>query len=127
MDVLFADEIADDNNDASIVLKITYDDISFLLTGDAGIHVEKMMIENVDVKATVLKAGHHGSNTSSSQKFLEAVQPEMAVLSYSQDNKYGHPHYEVTSGLQQLGSKIYGTADKAQLVNPKGEIVSEFE
>lgn len=127
MDVLFADEIADDNNDASIVLKITYDDISFLLTGDAGIHVEKMMIENVDVKATVLKVGHHGSNTSSSQKFFEAVQPEMAVLSYGQDNKYGHPHYEVTSGLQQLGSEIYGTADKAQLVNPKGEIVSEFE
>lgn len=116
VDVLYADETADDNNDASIVLKLTYNDVSFLLTGDAGVHVEKMMMDNVDVKATVLKAGHHGSNTSSSTEFLQAVKPEVAVLSYGQDNKYGHPHYEVTSALQQIGSKIYGTAESGHII-----------
>lgn len=54
-----------------------------------------------DVKATVLKAGHHGSKTSSSPVFIEAVDPEIAVLSCGQDNKYGHPHFEVVKSLQQ--------------------------
>ena len=75
-----------------------------------------MIKENTNVEATVLKAGHHGSNTSSSLAFLQAVQPEVAVLSYGQDNKYGHPHYEVTSGLQQVGSKIYGTAESGHII-----------
>lgn len=108
--VLNANEQATDNNDASIVLKMTYGNVSFLLTGDAGIALEKDMLQ-YDVTATVLKAGHHGSNTSSSEEFVRAVKPEVTILSYGEDNKYGHPHTEVVDRLQAIGSKIYATAD----------------
>ncbi|WP_342441568.1 MBL fold metallo-hydrolase [Lysinibacillus sp. FSL K6-0075] len=108
--VLNANEQATDNNDASIVLKMTYGNVSFLLTGDAGVALEKDMLQ-YDVTATVLKAGHHGSNTSSSEEFVRAVKPEVTILSYGEDNKYGHPHTEVVDRLQAIGSKIYATAD----------------
>lgn len=108
--VLNANEHATDNNDASIVLKVLYGNVSFLLTGDAGIALEKEMMSN-DVTATVLKAGHHGSNTSSSEDFIRAVKPEVTILSYGEDNKYGHPHAEVVNRLQAIGSNIYATAD----------------
>ncbi|WHP41359.1 MBL fold metallo-hydrolase [Lysinibacillus capsici] len=108
--VLNANDQATDNNDSSIVLKMTYGNVSFLLTGDAGVALEKEMLQ-YDVKATVLKAGHHGSNTSSSEEFVQAVKPEVAILSYGEDNKYGHPHAEVVDRLQAIGSKIYATAD----------------
>lgn len=108
--VLNANDQATDNNDASIVLKMTYGNVSFLLTGDAGVALEKDMLQ-YDVKATVLKAGHHGSNTSSSEEFIQAVKPEVTILSYGEDNKYGHPHAEIVDRLQAIGSKIYATAD----------------
>jgi len=108
--VLNANEHATDNNDASIVLKVVYGNVSFLLTGDAGISLEKEMMQN-DVTATILKAGHHGSNTSSSEEFIHAVKPEVTILSYGEDNKYGHPHAEVVDRLQAIGSNIYATAD----------------
>lgn len=114
--VISADEHATDNNEASIVLKITHGEISYLLAADAGIEMENLMLRNENIKATVLKAGHHGSNTSSSQAFLQAVQPEVTILSYGQDNSYGHPHAEVVTGLQQVGSKIYGTAETGTII-----------
>lgn len=113
--VLNANEHATDNNDASIVLKMVYGNVSFLLTGDAGIALEKDMLQN-DVQATVLKAGHHGSNTSSSEKFIQAVHPEVTVLSYGEGNKYGHPHVEVVERLQAVGSKIYATAEAGTVI-----------
>jgi len=113
--VLNANEHATDNNDASIVLKIVYGNVSFLLTGDAGIALEKDMLQN-DVQATFLKAGHHGSNTSSSEKFIQAVHPEVTVLSYGEGNKYGHPHAEVVERLQAVGSKIYATAEAGTVI-----------
>ncbi|MEK5233250.1 MBL fold metallo-hydrolase [Lysinibacillus sp. FSL K6-0232] len=113
--VLNADENAADNNDASIVLKIAYGNVSFLLTGDAGIALEKEMLQ-YDVSATVLKAGHHGSNTSSSADFIQAVKPKVTILSYGQDNKYGHPHAEVMERLQTVGSKVYATAKEGTII-----------
>ncbi|MEG0261113.1 MAG: MBL fold metallo-hydrolase [Lysinibacillus sp.] len=113
--VVSADEAASDNNDASIVLKVTYGDVSFLLTGDAGVALEKTMLAQ-NVTATVLKAGHHGSNTSSSQSFIQAVQPKVTVLSYGEDNKYGHPHKEVVERLQAMDSKIYATAEAGTVI-----------
>ncbi|MGE8000183.1 MBL fold metallo-hydrolase [Lysinibacillus sp. NPDC093190] len=113
--VLNANEHAKDNNDASIVLKIAYGNVSFLLTADAGIALEKEMMQH-DVKATVLKAGHHGSNTSSSAEFIQAVHPEMAILSYGEGNKYGHPHAELVERLQAIGSKIYATAEAGTVI-----------
>ncbi len=115
VEVLNANEHATDNNDASIVLKIAYGNVSFLLTGDAGVALEKEMMQ-FDVKSTVLKAGHHGSNTSSSEEFIKAVHPEMTILSYGEDNKYGHPHAEVVERLQAIGSKIYTTAEAGTVI-----------
>lgn len=114
--VLSANENAKDNNDASIVLKVVYDNISFLLTGDAGVELEKEMVDNFNMSATILKAGHHGSNTSSFLPFIKEVKPEVTILSYGQDNSYGHPHYEVIQNLQQVGSKIYGTAESGTII-----------
>lgn len=116
IDVISADEHASDNNEASIVLKVTYGDISFLLTGDAGIEMEEQMIKTQDVRATILKAGHHGSNTSSSFEFIKTVKPEVTILSYGQDNSYGHPYDEVIENLQQVKSKIYSTAESGDIV-----------
>lgn len=113
--VLNANEHATDNNDASIVLKVVYGNVSFLLTGDAGIALEKEMMQN-DVTATILKAGHHGSNTSSSEEFIRAVKPEVTILSYGKDNKYGHPHAEVVDRLQAMGSNIYATAESGTIM-----------
>lgn len=116
VEVLAADETASDNNEASIVLRIAYNDISFLLTGDMGISGEKELMAREDVQATILKAGHHGSNTSSSQSFIDAVSPQATILSYGQSNKYGHPHVEVIDALQRVGSDIYGTAESGTIV-----------
>jgi len=115
MKVLNADENATDNNDASIVFKLAYGNVSFLLTADAGIALEKEMMQD-DVKATILKAGHHGSNTSSSAEFIQAVHPEVTILSYGEGNKYGHPHAEVVERLQAIGSKIYETAEAGTVI-----------
>ncbi|KEK13254.1 competence protein [Lysinibacillus sphaericus] len=113
--VLNANEHATDNNDASIVLKVVYGNVSFLLTGDAGIALEKEMMQN-DVTSTILKAGHHGSNTSSSEEFIRTVKPEVTILSYGEDNKYGHPHAEVVDRLQAMGSNIYATAESGTII-----------
>lgn len=117
VEVLAADESASDNNDASIVLHAEYQNISFLLMGDADHGVEQELLQKgTDVQATILKAGHHGSNTSSSPKFVEAVSPLATILSYGQDNKYGHPHAEVIDILQNVNSEIYSTAEAGTIV-----------
>ncbi|MFJ8101380.1 MBL fold metallo-hydrolase [Lysinibacillus sp. NPDC096212] len=113
--VLNANENATDNNDASIVLKLAYGNVSFLLTADAGVALEKEMMQD-DVKATILKAGHHGSNTSSSAEFIQKVHPEVTILSYGEGNKYGHPHAEVVERLQAIGSEIYSTAEAGTVI-----------
>ncbi|MGE7984028.1 MBL fold metallo-hydrolase [Solibacillus sp. NPDC093137] len=117
VEVLAADESASDNNDASIVLRAEYQNISFLLMGDADHGVEQELLQKgTDVQATILKAGHHGSNTSSSPKFVEAVSPLATILSYGQDNKYSHPHAEVIDILQNVNSEIYSTAEAGTIV-----------
>ena len=105
----------DENNDASVVLKITYNQFSVLLTGDAPIDVEKQMMQNDDVSATVLKPGHHGSETSSSMAFLQAVKPKVAVLSYGENN-YGHPNAAVVERLRKVGAKVYSTEASGDIV-----------
>lgn len=65
--------------------------------------------EENTIKANILKVGHHGSDTSSSEKFLKAVAPEMAVISVGKDNSYGHPSSTILDRLSQIGSKIYRT------------------
>ena len=115
LQVISADEDATDNNEASIVLKMTYGEVSFLFTGDAGIEMEQEMLKQ-NIEVTILKAGHHGSNTSSSAAFINKVKPEVTILSYGQDNKYGHPHAEVIDRLRAVKSKIYGTAESGTII-----------
>ena len=96
-------------NSYSIAVKLSYGERSFLITGDAETDSEKEMLEKFDVKADVLKCGHHGSSTSTSAAFLKAVSPRYAVLSCGADNKYGHPHKETLQRLTKAGCEIYRT------------------
>ena len=109
--VLNAAEANDNNNEASIVLKMTYGSESFLFMGDADTATEADLVAKHNLKATVLKAGHHGSNTSTSQEFINEVKPVTAILSYGKDNSYGHPNSEVVNRLKGAGTKIYNTVD----------------
>lgn len=95
-------------NNASVVAKITYDDVSFLLTADIESATERRLASNhhlpqQTLRSTVLKVPHHGSSTSSTQLFLDAVSPVAAVITVGTDNPYGHPHPQVQ---QRLASTI---------------------
>ncbi|MEK4521008.1 ComEC/Rec2 family competence protein [Psychrobacillus sp. FSL W7-1457] len=109
-----------DNNDASIVLKLAYNNISFLLTGDADTGKESEIMSKYNVKSTILKAGHHGSDTSSSEAFLKAVKPEVTILSYGKNNQYGHPHKAVVDRLNLFKSSIYHTLSGTITVKTNG-------
>ncbi len=94
-------------NNYSVVIKITYGNTSFLLTGDAEKESENEMLDKgYNLKSTVLKVGHHGSTTSTSAEFLKAVDPAFAVISAGKGNDYGHPHKEILSRLAQADIKI---------------------
>ena len=115
-----------ETNDASIVAKLEYGDKSFLLTGDSPIKSENILLK-LDPKildSDVLKAGHHGSRTSTSLPYAEAISPEYTVISAGRDNTYGHPHQEVLDILQKVGAQIVATED---IKNLKGLGTIEFE
>ncbi len=96
----------EDSNDASIVTQLTYGDLKYLFMGDATYRNESAREwEDVDV----LKVGHHGSNTSSTQEFLNQVLPEVAVITVGEGNNYGLPKEEIIKRLNVLGSTIYRT------------------
>ena len=100
----------DETNDTSIVLKVQFGSTSFLFTGDQEADAEKDLIASgADLKADVLKVGHHGSNTSTSYQFLWEVAPEYAVISCGTDNQYGHPHSETLSKLRDADCTVYRT------------------
>jgi len=102
--------LTSDTNDNSIVLSLSYGNTSFLFTGDAQQSAEASMLATGLVHhADILKVGHHGSRTASSQPFLSAVHPEVAIYMAGKGNKYGHPHQETLDALAQIGAKIYGT------------------
>jgi len=97
-------------NDYSVVLRIVYEDRSFLFMGDAEVLSEEEILDNkYDVRSDVIKVGHHGSNTSSSSTFLNKVRPSYAIISVGVDNSYYHPHPSILKRYEKLGSKIYRT------------------
>ena len=123
--VLNSGSAGEDNNESSVVLKVSYGSVDFLLTGDAEIKQESEMVQKYDVSAEILKAGHHGSATSTSQVFVDEVKPKTAILSYGQDNSYGHPTSEVVTRLNSLGSDIYATASTGNTcVTTNGKVYS---
>ncbi|WP_243122159.1 ComEC/Rec2 family competence protein [Clostridium thermarum] len=107
----------EDSNDYSIVLKITFGSTSFLLAGDAEkISENEMVSSGRDLSATVLKVGHHGSQTSTSQDFLDKVNPTYAVISAGGDNKYGHPAQETMDKLKAKEIKVFRTDEQKTIV-----------
>jgi competence protein ComEC len=97
-------------NNSSIVTKLIYKNNSFLFMGDAEEIVEKdLLASRIDLKADVLKVGHHGSKYSSSQLFLEKVKPQYAVILVGIKNDFGHPHLKTLKLLEQLGINILRT------------------
>jgi beta-lactamase superfamily II metal-dependent hydrolase len=100
----------DNLNENSIVLKVTYNKVSFLFTGDAGTETENSLLSSgYDLKSDVLKVGHHGSSSASSPAFLSKVMPTGSIIEVGAGNDYGHPTSKTLSALQNTGTKVYRT------------------
>ena len=108
----------DDPNEASTVASIEFGETRFLLMGDAERDEEAWLVNHAssDLHADVLKVGHHGSSTSSTDPFLEAVQPSLAVISVGADNLYGHPSADVIASLGRVGAQIVRTDRSGTIV-----------
>jgi competence protein ComEC len=99
-----------DRNENSLVLRLVFGQSEFLLTGDATKETENTLLNyyGESINSDVLKVGHHGSKSSTSQTFLDNVSPNFAVISYG-ENSYGHPHEEVIENLKEDGIEIFET------------------
>ncbi len=108
-------EDLNDENDSSQIYLVTYKKTRMLFTGDASKKSEELLLDNYDIgNIDILKVGHHGSNTSSSEKFIKEINPKISLISVGKDNKYGHPNKEV---LEVLGnSKIYRTDNMGSVI-----------
>ena len=107
----------EDANNDSIVIKLEYGSNSFMFTGDAeDVSEKEMLSKGLDLKADVLKVGHHGSKSSSCDEFLNAVNPKYAVISVGKDNDYGHPNKEALQRLSSRGIQVYRTDESGTIV-----------
>ena len=105
-----ATKSSSDLNNSSIVIKLAFNDVSFLFEGDAQNSEENQILSSgFDLKSDILKVGHHGSSSSSSPSFLNAVDPEIAVISCGKGNSYGHPTEQTLANLTSIGAAIYRT------------------
>lgn len=104
-DVISAKENDKNVNNMSLILRMTYGEISMLFTGDA----EKELEESINVKTNILKVSHHGSKTSSTEEFLKKNMPQVALISVGENNSYGHPNKEVLERLKKINAYIYRT------------------
>jgi competence protein ComEC len=103
------EHVTSGNND-SVVLRLVYGSVSFVLTGDAERPAEdQLAASGIDLKADLIKAGHHGSKTSSSNEFLDKVQPRYAVISVGIRSRFGHPNKEVLDRFQSRGVQLLWT------------------
>lgn len=101
-----------DLNNTSIVMKLTYGDVSMMFTGDAEALVESEILDaypKSNLKCVFLKSGHHGSSSSSTKDFVSAVEPEYVSISCGVDNDYGHPHSETLALYEKLGLDVKRT------------------
>lgn len=107
----------EDANNNSIVLLVEHGENTFLFMGDAEEEEEADILRSgAQVEADVLKVGHHGSRSSSSVRFLEAVSPDYAVISCGEDNSYGHPHAETLNNLRAMGVKVFRSDEQGTVV-----------
>lgn len=108
--VVHPKSLSGDTNNNSIAIHLQYGDVSFLFTGDGEEEAEsEMLTSGANLQADILQVGHHGSKTSTSNRFLKAVQPDVAIYSAGVDNQYGHPHIETINRLEKSGILVYGT------------------
>ena len=127
IDILFPDRDVSDwsTNDGSIVARLTYGETSVMLTGDSTAKTEEFLLKGVSasvVDSDILKVGHHGSRTSTTEEFVKAVSPEYALISLGSDNKYGHPHKDTLQTLAELGVKVFRTdLDGSIIMKSNGE------
>lgn len=104
--VVYVGDDKENLNLSSIIIKLNYNNLSYLFTGDAEAEIEN----KIDVgKINILKVAHHGSDTSSSEKFVKETAPEVAIILVGKDNSYGHPSDEIIKRYEEVGSKIYRT------------------
>ncbi|MDO4267626.1 MAG: DNA internalization-related competence protein ComEC/Rec2 [Eubacteriales bacterium] len=114
----------EDRNEQSLVIRLAYGGFTMMLTGDMSAEGEAEVLKQEQEPVMVLKIAHHGSRYSTSEPWLEALEPEWAVISYGEDNRYGHPHQEVTERLQERGTVLWETAkDGAVIVRTDGRQV----
>jgi competence protein ComEC len=105
--ILSADNYHEDYNNNSLVIKLSYDDIDFLFTGDLPSEGEEILLaHNFDLDSEILKVAHHGSKYSSSQEFLQAVSPEVCVIQVGEDNKFNHPHPDALHRLDNINCQV---------------------
>ena len=111
IEVFLPDEVATmkTGNELSNVFRISYGDFSVLITGDLDSEGEQELIKKHKLNSSILKVGHHGSRTSSSEAFLQAVQPLYAIISVGFHNSFGHPNPQVLERLNQCGIKTLRT------------------
>lgn len=117
IDVLSPTSITGNLNDDSIVMKLSYGNISFLFTGDAETPAEnKMVSSGQNLSSTILKVGHHGSNTSSTPAFVDKVDPKVAIISVAAKSKYNHPNKSVIDRFNKRGTDLYATKTHGTIV-----------
>lgn len=106
-----------DANNHSIVIRVVFGNNSFMFMGDAEKELEKDILSlNVDISADILKLGHHGSNTSTSEEFLNKVNPKYAVVSCGKNNSYGHPCKSTMFNLKSSKIKVYRTDESSNII-----------
>ena len=123
--ILFPDRdvLGMDPNDASIIAQLVYGEIEFLFTGDSPKKIENHLayIDAKNLQSDVLKVGHHGSRTSSSELFVGFVSPKYAVISAGENNRYGHPHSEVLELFNKFEIPIFSTQNGTIIFKSDGE------
>lgn len=108
IDILSGQKDYTNNNDQSVVCRITFGKTHFLMMGDAGVNVENDILSaGVDIRSDVIKLGHHGSHSSSGEAFIRAVNPAYALITSGADNDYGHPHKETLQLLKKENIPYY--------------------
>lgn len=125
-DTYAAHEYSTDLNDWSVIVRLTYGGTAFLFTGDCGVGEEYDIIDSgAELSADVLKAGHHGSYTSSSEEWLTAVDPTYTVVSCGVGNSYGHPHDLTMDRLYEHSDEVFVTAEVGSVIfESDGETVT---
>jgi competence protein ComEC len=109
-------------NDNSLVMRVTYKDVSFLMTGDME-RQERAGIKRFP-RADVLKLAHHGSSNGTDDRMIREISPDIVIMSYGRGNPYGHPHREVTNLIAKYGLKSYATADGEIRIATDGRTVA---